>query len=161
MQGKRPVDAILIDYQVSRYASPVTDISYFLYMTADEIFLDKHYEHLIDLYYKTLGAVIRQCNLDVEEIYPADIFEKHLREYSVLGLIESLISMKIITAVSEEAIEMAEMRYEIKEKVSSDSQSQNQSVFVERVNGVVNHFFKRGYSLDAVLNKELEINIYG
>lgn len=95
-----------------------------------------------------MGAVLRQCDLDVEDIYPKSVFDKHLREHSVLGLVEALVSMKIITADSEEAIKMIQMNTkELPEDVSP-----NQSLYVERVNGVVNDFFKRGYSLHAVLN---------
>ncbi|XP_060803442.1 uncharacterized protein LOC106140731 isoform X2 [Amyelois transitella] len=151
--GTKPIDVILVDYQISRFASPVTDLSYFLYMSTDEELLENHYERLINLYYKTLSAVLRQCNVNVNEIYPEDIFQEHLKKYSVLGLIEALISMKIITAESEDAIEMAKMRYDIVKELACDSESQNESLFVKRVNGVVNDFFKRGYSLDAVLEK--------
>ncbi|KAM3965315.1 LOW QUALITY PROTEIN: uncharacterized protein ACR2FA_000704 [Aphomia sociella] len=143
--GKKPVDVLLIDYQLSRCASPVTDISYFLYMSADGHFLAEHYDRIINLYYRTLAAVLRQCNQDVQTIYPYQVFQQHLRQYSVLGLIESLISMKIITALSENA----EMRYEVSEEIIDNE------IYVERVNGIVKDFFKRNYSLDAVLKENI------
>ncbi|XP_053609764.1 uncharacterized protein LOC128674844 [Plodia interpunctella] len=150
-KGYKPIEVISVDYQISRYASPVTDLSYFLYMCADEDLLNDHYERLINLYHKTLAAVLRECYLDVNDVYPEQILKQHLKKYSVLGLIEALISLKIITAVSEEAIEMVKMRYDIAEEVNYDGESNNESLFVKRVNGVVNDFFRRGYSLDDVL----------
>ncbi|XP_034832221.2 uncharacterized protein [Maniola hyperantus] len=150
-QGKRPVDVLFVDYQLVRYASPATDISYFLYMSTDQQFLSKHYDQLLDVYFGTLSAVLKQCNLNVEEIYPRSIFLRHLREYSVLGLIEALISMKIITAETEEALKMTEMKYHAEEPCQYETQ--NKSLYVERVNGVVADFFKRNYSLDAILKQ--------
>lgn len=153
MQGCKPVDVIFIDYQLVRLASPVTDIAYFLYMSTDAEFLYKHYDQVLDIYYGTLTAVLRHCNLDVATIYPRSIFQKHLREYSVLGLIEALVSMMIITAPYEDALKMTEMKYEHYDGEVYEDESRDNSMFVERVNGIVNDFFERNYSLDTILGK--------
>lgn len=122
-------------------------------MSTDRDLRSKHYDHVLNIYYGTLTAVLRQCNLDVHEIYPPNIFQKHLEEYSVLGLIEALVSMKIITAQSEEALKMTEMKYEHNDEELYGDEKQDRSLFVERVNGVVTDFFERNYSLEAVLYK--------
>lgn len=145
------MDVLFVDFQLVRYASPVTDLSYYLYMSTDQEFLSKYYQQLVNIYYGTLSAVLRQCNLDVANIYPKNILEKHLREYSVLGLLEALVSMKIITAQSEEALKMTEIKYQ-KSEDSLQYETENHMLYVERVNGVVNDFFEREYSLDSLLN---------
>ena len=147
------MEVIFIDYQLVRLASPVTDIAYFLYMSTDGEFLNKHYDQVLDIYYGTLTAVLRHCNLDVEEVFPRNIFQKHLNEYSVLGLIEALVSMMIITAPYEDALKMTEMKYEHCDEEVHEDESKDNSLFVERVNGIVNDFFARNYSLDAILDK--------
>lgn len=96
-----------------------------------------------------MSAVLRQCNLDVEDVYPKRVFDKHLKEYSVFGLIEALVSMKIITADGEEA---TKMNGQMCMEEMPENLSPNRSLYVERVNGVVTDFFERGYSLNAVLN---------
>lgn len=149
LQSGRPIDVIFVDYQLLRYASPVTDISYFLYMSTDGNFLSTNTDRILDIYYNTMSAVLRQCNMDIKDVYPKKVFDKQLKEYSVFGLIEALISMKIITADGEEAIKMTgQMCME----EMPENLSPNRSLYVERVNGVVNDFFERGYSLNAVLN---------
>lgn len=127
----------------------MTDISYFLYMSTDRSFLSANYDRILDIYYNTVSAVLRQCNLDIEDVYPKRVFYKHLKDYSVFGLIEALVSMKIITADVDEAMKMTGQI--CKEKLPEDL-SENQSLYIERVNGVVDDFFERGYSLNAVLN---------
>lgn len=150
-QRKRPVDIILIDYQLMRFATPVTDVVYYIYMSTDGQFLSKHYETVINTYYGTLTAVLRECNLNVEEIYPKKIFERQLREYSVLGLVEALISMMIITAPFEDALKMTKIKYQFcNERIR---ESEGNILFKERVNDVVKDFFSRNYSLEAVLSK--------
>lgn len=148
-QGQRPVDVILIDYQLTRYASPVTDIAYFMYMSTEKELRGKHYETLLQIYYGTLAAVLRECNLNVDFIYPRYIFESHLQEYSVFGLVEALISMMIITAPSEEALEMTEINYQFANEGFHEHRCDNW--FKDRVNDVVEDFFSRNYSIDAVL----------
>lgn len=148
-QSSKPVDVILFDYQLTRYASPVTDISYYLYMSTNGEFLKKHYDLIIEIYYGTLSAVLRQCDLEVDKVYPRSIFEKHLKDYSVLGLIEALVSMMIITAPYEEAIKMTEMKYEHEDQEICENGYQIRNEHADRVNGIVNDFFERNYSLNA------------
>ncbi|XP_047991818.1 uncharacterized protein LOC125230635 isoform X2 [Leguminivora glycinivorella] len=154
VKGTRPVEVMFVDYQLSRYASPVSDISYFLYMSTDRELLSQHYETLINVYYGTLAGVLRQCNLKVEQVYPENIFRLHLKEYSVLGLIEALVSMQIITADNEDAIKMTEIRYtqpEVENAGIDEHKFSNQNIFIERVNAIVNSFFQMDYSLTSVI----------
>ncbi|XP_063535938.1 uncharacterized protein LOC134745781 [Cydia strobilella] len=154
-QGTRPVEVIFIDHQLSWYASPVSDISYFLYMSTEQELLSQHYEALINVYYGTLAGVLRQCNLKIEQVYPERIFRQHLKEYSVLGLIEALVSMKIITADNDDAMKMTEMRYtksDVEYAGIDEHTFSNQNLFIERVNAIVNSFFQMDYSLTSVIN---------
>ncbi|XP_052741503.1 uncharacterized protein LOC112055160 [Bicyclus anynana] len=127
---QRPVDVLFVDFQLVRYASPATDISYFLYMATDPKTLSKHYHQLIDIYFGTLSAVLRQCDLNVEDVYPRSIFMKHLKDYSVLGLLEALISMKIITAEAEDALKMKSMKYHAEEPCQYETQNQPLSAWL-------------------------------
>lgn len=145
------MDVILVDFQLMRFASPVTDIAYFLYMCTEREVLSVHYETVLDFYYGTLSAVFRECNMDPEEIYPKKVFESQLREYSVLGLVEALISMMIITAPFEDALKMTEIKYQFCNE--GIRESEGNVLFKKRVNDVVHDFFSRNYSLDAVLSK--------
>ncbi|XP_038210078.1 uncharacterized protein LOC119830958 [Zerene cesonia] len=148
--GRKPVEVVLVDYQLARFASPATDISYFLYMSANYDFLSKYYDQLLDIYYGTMAGILRQCDIDIQETFPRHILHDHLKEYSVLGLVEALISMKIVTAESEEAQKMLEMKHQVPNGLH-EFETQNQIMFVERVNGIVKFFFERNFTLDGVI----------
>ncbi|CAH0398330.1 unnamed protein product [Chilo suppressalis] len=152
-QKENPVDIMFIDNQLTRYASPVTDLSYYLYMSTDQQFLSAHYDRMVNLYYNNLSAILRQFNLEPNDFYPEHVFLQDLKDYSVLGLIEALVSMKIITALPEEAIKMAGLKYgdDYSEDGTYCNEDQTCNSYVERVNGVVNDFFNRKYSLDALI----------
>ncbi|VVC89213.1 unnamed protein product [Leptidea sinapis] len=150
--GDKPVDLVFVDYQMARLASPVTDISYFFFMTSDYEFLKHNYDHLLYIYYATLSASLHECKVNAEEVFPRRIFEEHLKKYSILGLIEALISMKIITAESDEAHKMTEMKHQSCNGLHQ-FETQNQSLFVNRVNGIANFYFERNYSIDHFVSE--------
>lgn len=122
-------------------------------MSTERELLFEHYDSLIRVYYGTLAGVLRQCNLKVEEVYPIEIFKQQLKKYSVLGLIEALVSMKIITADSEYATKMTEMKHKNPDHCLYDYDSENQNTFIERVNMIVDSFFHCNYSLTEIMNK--------
>lgn len=116
-------------------------------------FLTKYYDRLLDIYYGTCSAILRECYIDIKEIYPRQVFEEQLKDHSQFGLVEALISMKIITAECEEAQRMTESKRQTADETKIEEyEIQNQDVFVRRVNGIVNFFFERNYSLDHMNN---------
>ncbi|GBP25971.1 hypothetical protein EVAR_84530_1 [Eumeta japonica] len=151
LHKQKPIDLCFIDYQLMRYASPVTDISFYLSMSTGRGLRCRHYARLLDIYYGTLAAVLRQGSLDVNEVYPREIFERHLRKYSVLGLVEALIALKIITGDSEAALDVSEMNEKVTDVPAVDEG--REALYIDRVNGVVDDFFSNGYSLDEVLGE--------
>lgn len=60
------MDVILIDFQLTRYASPVIDIAYFMYMATEKELRGKHYETLLEICYWALAAVLQECNFNIE-----------------------------------------------------------------------------------------------
>lgn len=120
-----------------------------MYMSTEKELRGKHYETLLEIYYGTLAAVLRECYLNVDDIYPRHIFKSHLQKYSVFGLVEALISMMIIIAPSEEALKMTDINNQF---ANEEFCEYHKNWFGERVNGLVEDFFSRNYSIDAVIN---------
>lgn len=55
-----PIDVNLLDWQASRYASPVADILYFLFCCTSQELRRKHYHSLIKLYHTTLSETLEK-----------------------------------------------------------------------------------------------------
>ncbi|XP_063372876.1 uncharacterized protein LOC134660915 isoform X2 [Cydia amplana] len=70
----RPVDAILIDFQLARCASPVLDISYFMYSCTTQDMREKHYDELLKYYYEVLSSQIRGYGSDPDKVYSWDSY---------------------------------------------------------------------------------------
>lgn len=65
----------LLDFQLFRIASPVTDLLYFIYICTDSIFRKAHLKSLLDDYYSTFAAQIRDYDLDPEVVYPKNVYQ--------------------------------------------------------------------------------------
>lgn len=55
-----PAEICFIDMQMSRYASPVIDLIYFIFTSTTKQMRDIHYEYLLKTYHDQLSAHIRR-----------------------------------------------------------------------------------------------------
>lgn len=79
------MDIKFIDFQVSRFTTPVVDISYFLGCSTDKE-LRKNLPELLSYYYDCLMAAIRGLGHEKpDELYPLQIFTEHCNKYMKFG----------------------------------------------------------------------------
>lgn len=75
----------LIDFQVSRYTTPVVDLSYFLATSTDKK-LRESLPELLLYYYNTLMGEIRLMGCKAPEtLYPYEVFTRHCKKYMKFG----------------------------------------------------------------------------
>lgn len=56
LESEQPQEVCLIDWQLMRYASPVTDLAYFLFSCTTQQFRGQHYTAMLKLYHEELRA---------------------------------------------------------------------------------------------------------
>lgn len=56
----KPIEISLLDWQISRYSSPIIDIVYFIFGCTTKELRDKHYDEFLNTYYSTLSTHIRR-----------------------------------------------------------------------------------------------------
>lgn len=54
------VEACLIDWQISRYASPVCDILYYVFCCTEKDMRDKHYDSWLKVYHESLTNLLNK-----------------------------------------------------------------------------------------------------
>ncbi|KRK05754.1 uncharacterized protein Dyak_GE29258, partial [Drosophila yakuba] len=89
----QPVEAKLIDFQMSRYAPPVLDIVHYLFACTEKELRDEHFPAFMEAYYNTLHLKLASCNLSLEDIYPRSVFNRQLQLFGVYGLIMGAFSL--------------------------------------------------------------------
>ncbi|CAH0759824.1 unnamed protein product [Diatraea saccharalis] len=112
-QDDVPIDAKLIDFQLSRYASPVLDVVFFIYACTGKDLRDKHYRELLDYYYDVLSQQMREMGSDPDRIYSREAFWSDVKKYSYFGLAFSFESTPMIVLEPDDAVDM-EMKGDLK-----------------------------------------------
>ncbi|RZB73449.1 uncharacterized protein BDFB_009872 [Asbolus verrucosus] len=139
----KPTDMRFLDFQVSRVASPIIDLSYFLYCCADGKVL-KETDFILQAYHSSLSEFLTQLGCDPETVFPFKKLKEQWKEFGKYGLIISLFLLKISLCDSNEApdlMETADKGEGFKE--SLNLKIQNQDIYNERVKDVYLHFAEK------------------
>jgi len=86
-----PVDARLVDFQFSRYAPPVYDITILMYSAMDKQSRTNHKQEILEAYYSALEAEADDYGFVIGDYIPKVGFMKSYEEYKLAGLIENLL----------------------------------------------------------------------
>lgn len=101
-----PVDAKIIDFQVTRCATPVLDVAFVFYACTTQDLRLKHYDELLKFYHDVLSKQILEMDSDPEKLYPWAVFMKEVKKYSFFGLAFSFESTPMIILAPEDALDM-------------------------------------------------------
>lgn len=100
------VDAKIVDFQLTRCATPVLDISFVIYACTTQDLRIKHYDDLMGYYYKVLSTQIRDLGSDPNVVYSRELFMEEVKKYSYFGLGFSFESTPFIILAPEDAVNM-------------------------------------------------------
>ncbi|KAM3958710.1 uncharacterized protein ACR2FA_007234 [Aphomia sociella] len=104
--GGAPVDAKIIDFQLSRCASPVLDITFVIYACTSQDMRDKYYDELMKYYYDVLAKQIREMGSDPDKLYSYEVYMGEVKKYSYFALSFSFESTPFIVLAPEDAVNM-------------------------------------------------------
>lgn len=105
---QQPEDIIFIDWQISRYASPVLDLVYFLFTATDKETRDNHYERLLKLYHDSLSNILIQFVESSENVFSFDKFKEEMKRFGRYGLLMSICLLSFVTISPEDLPDMDE-----------------------------------------------------
>lgn len=128
-----------LDFQLSRVASPVFDLSYFLYACSDAEVL-KHIQFLLQTYYTSLSEFVKQFEFNIEEIFTFDDLKSHWKVYGKYGLFLSLFIVRIELCEGNEAPDFEDAAATDSIGNIFDFQMKNQHLYEKRIKDVFVHF---------------------
>uniref|UniRef100_A0A182T410 CHK kinase-like domain-containing protein n=1 Tax=Anopheles maculatus TaxID=74869 RepID=A0A182T410_9DIPT len=99
---KTPKTIKLIDWQLSRYGSPVLDLVYFIFNCTDEELRSHSYQRLLSIYYNSLSEHLRNLGGNVERQFPRSAFRDQLKQFGRYGLLMSMMVLPIICTPNDE-----------------------------------------------------------
>lgn len=65
----------VIDYQLSRYASPAIDLSFFFYSCTSQELREMHYDELLKVYHNNLSELLKDLGSDPTELFPFEALQ--------------------------------------------------------------------------------------
>lgn len=71
--------ALMLDFQLSRCASPIIDLSFLIYACTLKSFRDQYFDELLKMYHSELSNAIKLLGSDPEKLYPWDLFMKEVK----------------------------------------------------------------------------------
>uniref|UniRef100_A0A182TQB9 CHK kinase-like domain-containing protein n=1 Tax=Anopheles melas TaxID=34690 RepID=A0A182TQB9_9DIPT len=100
--NQTPSKIKLIDWQLSRYGSPVLDLVYFIFNCTDEEMRSHSYQRLLSIYYHSLSEHLHNLGGDVERQYPRIAFREQLNKFGRYGLLIAMLIMPMICTPNDE-----------------------------------------------------------
>lgn len=81
-----PVASKIIDFQLSRFASPALDISFFIYSCTDQMTRARHYDVLLKEYHTSLSNLVRAFGSDPELVFPFSALQQEMKQFARHGV---------------------------------------------------------------------------
>lgn len=131
----------LVDFQISKVATPAFDVSHFLAVSAPKSVLDNLSKYL-ELYYKTISDFLKELGSDPDVVYPHHVFREHWKKHARFGLTISLFAFRFFLSEEDEAPKMT-TKEEFAQTFIIDKMV-NQEEHDQRLSHIVTAFVKMG-----------------
>jgi len=146
--GETLKEAILIDYQVAKNASPANDLLYMIFNCTDHETRLKNFYNWLDYYHSELDKSLSNYGLKANYLYPRDQLDADLKRYGKLQFGCSLLLCSVLSAKPEEAAKLKESMQNENIEEAMDPMKNLQLETMERIkkriNGVIESYLEFG-----------------
>lgn len=139
----------MVDWQLSRYCSPVIDLYYFIATSTDRAFRKAEYANLLTHYHKTLTDAIRRLGSDPETLFPRDAFDKELKRFGNMVFLMGLWMMQMILADPSDIPDIDKLTEDMVNsstiEVFKNQHKAKEQEYDRRINDLMEDFVELGY----------------
>ncbi|XP_041764589.1 uncharacterized oxidoreductase dhs-27-like [Anopheles merus] len=144
-----PEHVILLDWQITRYVSPVTDLSYFIFCCTDGEFRRRHYDEMMSIYYNSLEALLEKLGHNPQEVFPRTALMRQLRRFGRFGILMANFLVPMLCTRNEDLPDMDEVAEKYRETNEMDLNAMtlnaNQRAYRERMSSAIRDMVQYGY----------------
>lgn len=101
-----PEEIVFIDWQISRYCSPVIDLVYFIFICTDKQLRAKHFDELLNIYHRSLKDLLDHLGGDTMTQFPFTALLRHLKRFGKMGILAACFAVPMLSAKSENLPDM-------------------------------------------------------
>lgn len=140
----------MLDWQITRYTSPVLDICYFLYQCTDSALRAQHFDNLIQGYHIALRKQVELLGSDVNAILPFTALLREMKSKAKFALSTALFVIPILCIPNDELPNLDEMVDTLSKGESKDGQwfemtTNTETLYQKRMGGIIRDMHKKGY----------------
>ncbi|XP_046745949.1 uncharacterized protein LOC124411107 [Diprion similis] len=99
-----PQEVYFLDFQIVRYASPASDISYLLFCSCNQELRNRHFDELIKIYHESLSAYLSELGSDPRKLFPYDELLRQMRKFSTTTGIMAMLIVQAITSQGDDVV---------------------------------------------------------
>lgn len=141
----------ILDWQMSRFHSPVLDIFDVLLITSDQEFRQKHYDNLIKNYYQALRDSVTKLGSDANKLITFNDLLLLLKKFGKYGIILNLGT--VIMAIPDDGVfpdmeSLSKDISDIEETIFKPFIESTRDVLHKRINDVFADLLAWGYLTD-------------
>jgi hypothetical protein len=136
----------MLDWQISKYSSPILDLSYFLFACISKEDIED-LDEILRLYHKSLSSHLQRMGADSKKLYPLDTFLKDWKKFGRFGASMSSLLFKVCATDSDEVIDFTDavenggdvgavFSYDVKDKTSYKNRARHVVKYVVE-NGLI------------------------
>lgn len=138
-ESKVPNSVKLIDFQATLYCSPIRDLVFFMFSSAQRYVIEKHVDHLVGLYFDKFISQLKNLNCNVSE-FSKSAFFKELDVIAPMELYHILFMTSIIYLSKEDARDVKDI------SSKDDIMEVGGSIWgKQKVIEILNEYSKRGW----------------
>ncbi|XP_008195690.1 uncharacterized protein LOC103313645 [Tribolium castaneum] len=101
-------EVCFLDFQLSRLASPVYDLSYFLFCCLSEKEAE-NFDEIIDVYYESFCSFVKKLGSDPDKVFPYEELLNQWKKFSLFGLVMMPNILRACVQDKDEVKDLAEL----------------------------------------------------
>ncbi|KFB41198.1 AGAP013124-PA-like protein [Anopheles sinensis] len=144
-----PDKIILLDWQITRYVTPVLDLVYFLFCCTDEEFRRRHYDEMMSVYYNALSTLLEKLGHNPQEVFPRTALMRQLRRFGRFGILMAVFLVPMLCTRNEDLPDMDKAAEKFRETQNVDinhfTAHANKSAYHKRMSAVIRDIVRYGY----------------
>lgn len=145
-KGEKPDRICLLDWQLSRYSSPVLDLVYFLFICTDQEMRAQHFDELLSTYHNALSELLDALGGDTATQFPFEALLQQLEKFGKFGIYMALTILPMLTTKNDE---LPDMDFIAENMNSDDSEMKEKMIQSFQTSGNCDQRL-RGALLDAL-----------
>lgn len=140
-----------MDWQFTRYDSPIFDLIHFIYACTDSELRNRHFDDLLYCYHGALCAQLMCYGIDGNELFSFKVMMQQLKIFGRYALKTAVFLVPYLFTDQENAPDMNELNRKINEgkwqadDTYFDVKHDIENEYVDRMSGILTDMNKRGF----------------